>query len=106
MPIREKKHEEVQNRMAEIAFDHNDEGFVFDTAAFDLTALSVLDSIYKSLESVDQKTVHVKFMITRQEETELQALGYSTEQIDKLKPQEAADIIESGIRVEPLDEQK
>jgi len=90
----------------EIACDHNDEGFVFDTEVFDSNALSVLDSIYKSLESVDQKTASVKFMITKQEEADLKALGYSKEQIDRLKPQEAANIIQSGLKAEPSNEQE
>jgi hypothetical protein len=99
------KHEEGEEKALEIAFDNNDEGFVFDAAVFDSNALSALDSIYKSLESVDQKSASVKFMITIQEEADLKALGYSKEQIDKLKPQEAANIIQSGLKAEPSNEQ-
>jgi len=89
-------------KTAEIPFDNNAEGFVFNSTLFDLNAFSALDHIYKSLESVDQKSASVKFMITLQEEADLRALGYSTEQIRKLKPQEAEDILKSGINAEPL----
>jgi len=100
------KCEVVVEKTLEIAFDNNDEGFVFDTAAFNSSALSALDYIYNSLESVDQKTASVKFMITIQEEADLKELGYSKEQIDKLKPQEAANIIQSGLKAEPSNEQE
>ncbi len=82
-------------------FDNNVEDFVFDTALFDLNALTALDNIYKSLESVGSKSASVKFMITLQEEADLTALGYSKEQINKLKPLEAEDILKSGINAGP-----
>jgi len=106
MSIIANKHEEVEEKTLEIAFDNNDLGFVFDTAVFDSNALSALDSIYKSLESVDQKAASVKFMITMQEEADLNSLGYGKEQINKLKPQEAVIIIQSGLKAEPSNEQK
>jgi len=40
-------------------------------------------------------TASVKFMITNHEEQELRQLGYGQEQIDRLKPQEAADILKA-----------
>jgi len=100
MPTIANKHKELEENTLEIAFNNNDEGFVFDTAVFDSNALSALDSICKSLESVYQKTASVKFMITIQEEADLKELGYSKAQIDKLKPQEAANIIQSGLKAE------
>ncbi len=100
------KHEDVEEKTLEIALDNNDEGFVFDTAVFDSKALAALDSIYKSLELVEQKSVSVKFMITVQDEADLKALGYDKEQIDKLKPQEAANIIQSALKAEPSNGQE
>lgn len=41
-------------------------------------------------------TASVKFMITTQDEKELLALGYTQAQIDRLKPEEAADILKEG----------
>ena len=41
-------------------------------------------------------TASVKFMITAQDERDLRQLGYSQEQIDKFRPQEAADILRAG----------
>ena len=101
-----KKHEEVEQLTAETPFDDNNEGFVFDTGVFDSKALFALDSIYKSLESMDQKSVSVKFMITIQDETDLKALGYSNDQIYKLNPQEAEDIIQAGTKAEPLNKEE
>ena len=43
----------------------------------------------------DSKSASVKFMITNQEEKDLHSLGYSQEQIDSFKPQEAADILKA-----------
>ena len=42
------------------------------------------------------KTASVKFMITIQDENDLRDLGYSQAQIDKMKPQEARDLLQSG----------
>ncbi len=42
----------------------------------------------------------VKFMITMQDEEGLRKLGYSQAQIDKIKPQEAMDILQSGMKFE------
>ena len=93
-------------KAADIPFDNNSEEFVFDSALFDLNALSALDNIYKSLESVEPKSASVKFMITLQEEADLTALGYSKEHIRMLKPQEAEDILKSGTSAEPRHEQE
>ena len=73
-----KKHEEVEQLPLEIPFDDN-EGFVFNTGVFDTNALSALNSIYTSLESLDKKSASVKFMITIQDEADLKALGYIPE---------------------------
>lgn len=78
---------------AAVSSDHKD--FVFDKVLFDADALSSLQSIFASAEAVGTKSASVKFMITSQDEADLQSLGYSKEQIDRLKPQEAADIIQS-----------
>jgi hypothetical protein len=65
---------------------------------FDSNALSALNSIDISMESIDQKSASIKFMLTIKDEADLKALGYSNEQIDRLKPQDAADIIKSGTK--------
>ena len=78
-----------------VAVNHD---FVFDKVLFDIDALSSLQSIFASADSVASKSVSVKFMITIQEEADLQVLGYSKEQIDRLKPQEAEDILKSGTK--------
>jgi hypothetical protein len=80
-------------------------GFIFDLTLFDTKAVSDLESIYKrSVESAIEKgmskSASVKFMITKQNEKDLRALGYSQEQIDKIKPQEAANIILAGRKAE------
>jgi hypothetical protein len=63
---------------------------------FDLDALSTLQSIFDSSEAVGSKSASVKFMITIQDVADLYSLGYSKEQIDQFKPQEAADILKAG----------
>jgi hypothetical protein len=81
--------------------------FVFDKVIFDTEALSDLQLVFDSFcqSNFDSKgftkTASVKFMITMQDESDLQGLGYSKAQIDKLKPQEAADILQAGTIVEP-----
>jgi hypothetical protein len=80
---------------------NNDKDFVFNKVLFDIDALIALESTLNTSDSVDHKTASLKFMITMQDETDLLNLGYSKEQIDKLKPQEAADIIKSGMKAEP-----
>jgi hypothetical protein len=85
-----------------------------DQVIFDPKATSILPSLFSisDLEEINailnntnkesfSKTASVKFMITLQDERDLCRLGYSKEQIDKLKPQEAVDIIEAGMKVEP-----
>ncbi len=45
---------------------------------------------------IASNSAHVKFMITMQDEYELRTLGYDQAHINRLTPQEAADIIASG----------
>ena len=97
------KNHKVQH---EIPFKNDNKDFVFDKVLFDIDALTALESIFNSSDSVGSKSVSVKFMITIQDENDLQILGYSKEQIDKLKPQEAADIIQAGIKADPPNEQE
>ena len=67
-------------------------------------AASILRSIFKSSCAQDfnaafkaqEKAASVKFMITTQDEKDLRDLGYSQTQIDKIRPQEAADILKAG----------
>jgi hypothetical protein len=84
---------------------------------FDAEAASIVLSIFSSPAPAPQngtvagqpeagckshsKTAGVKFMITAQDEKDLRELGYSEEQINKLKPEEAARIIKAGARPGP-----
>jgi hypothetical protein len=72
-------------------------------------AVSILQSAFDACgnggnEVVEQpvealpKTASLKFMITLQDEKDLGDLGYSRQQIEKLKPQEAGEIIKTGTR--------
>ena len=79
--------------------DHKD--FVFDKVLFDIDALSSLQAIFDSADSAGSKSASLKFMITSKDESDLQLLGYSMEQINQLKPQEAEDILKSGMKAEP-----
>ena len=88
------------------ATSNDNQSFVFDTVMFDAHALTALQSIFTSANSAGAKSACVKFMITMQDEANLQALGYSKEQIDTLKPQEVADIIQAGTKAEQSDGQK
>ena len=83
---------------------NNSDDFVFDRVLFDIDALTVLQSLFNPSESVDSKSARVKFMITIQDETDLQGLGYSKEQINKFKPQEAADILSAGTEAKPTND--
>ena len=89
----------IPDNMTTSAVDNDHKDFVFDKVLFDIDALSSLQSIFNSAESVGSKSASVKFMITNQDETNLLILGYSKEQIDQLKPQEAEDILKSGKKV-------
>ena len=82
---------------------------------FDAEAVSILQSVFECSGHGDvdkheglSKTARVKFMITIQDEIGLRNLGYSQAQIDKIKPQEAMDILQSGTKAEPvtMDESK
>ncbi len=84
---------------------HDD--YVFDSTLLGAKGISVLESIFTSavdLSLVEElsHTASVKFMITKQDETELNRLGYSAAQINTIKPQEAADIILAGTKAESI----
>lgn len=87
-------------------------GFVFDKVMFDPEALSALQSVFNaSCQNSNAskgftKTASVKFMITIQDESDLQELGYSKAQIYGLKPHEAADILQARTKVEPYNSKK
>jgi hypothetical protein len=83
----------------EMPVKRDNKEFVFDKVLFDTDALSAMESILNS--SAGSNSASVKFMITIQDKADLENLGYSKEQIDKLKPQEASDIIKSGTKFEP-----
>jgi hypothetical protein len=65
---------------------------------FNMEAVPILQLLFEncaepSSGDVPAKTACVKFMLTMQDEAALRELGYSQEQIDKFKPQDAAEII-------------
>jgi hypothetical protein len=81
--------------------------YVFDSTLLGAKGVSVLESIFKSVADPSMveglaNTASVKFMITKQDETELNRLGYSAAQINSIKPQEAADIILAGTKAETI----
>jgi hypothetical protein len=84
----------------ETATSGESDGYVFDQIMLDTNSLSALQSIFNSSELVDSKTASIKFMITIQDEADLLSLGYSKKQIDRLKPQDALDIIRAGTKAE------
>jgi hypothetical protein len=86
------------NKTTSVAANNDHKDFVFDKVLFDIDALSSLQSIFDSADSVGTKSVSVKFMITLKDEADLRSLGYSKEQIDQLKPQEAEDILKYGTK--------
>lgn len=106
-----KKHEEVKENTAEIPSSNRND-VVFNKELFDTNALTILGSVfntsYQDIFDTEacSKSVSVKFMITIQDEADLKVLGYSKEQIGKLKPQEAANIIQSGLKADPYNEQE
>ena len=106
----------------------NKDDFEREQMMFDATAVSVLQSVFKPSNQVYidaafkahaakqtntlpneepamgegfSNRASVKFMITRQDEKGLHDLGYSQEEIDKIKPQEACDILQAGTKAKP-----
>lgn len=81
-----------------------DKDFVFAAEMFNANDMFVLQSIIDTAsngalqEKNISKTASVKFMITLQDQKELRTLGYTQEQIDKIKPQDASDIIQKRIK--------
>ncbi len=73
-------------------YDLEDFGAAFKTPD------ETLDNMVSDECEVCSKTASVKFMITMQDEKCLRNLGYSQSQIDKIKPQEAADILMAGTK--------
>ena len=83
----------------------------FDIHMFDEKSASNILSIFRcpdseNIEAMDEtadgaseacsNTASIKFMITSQDENNLLNLGYSQTQINKLKPQEVADILKNA----------
>lgn len=72
-----------------------------EAVMFDEQAISILQGVFNfpaepATAECFSKTASVKFMITIQDESDLRNLGYSQEQIDKIKPQEAEDILKAN----------
>lgn len=70
-------------------------------------AVSILQGIFKfagtgadaaARDEGFSKTASVKFMITIQDEKDLRNLGYSQEQIEKMKPEAASEILQAGTK--------
>jgi hypothetical protein len=77
-----------------------------ENVIFNAEAVSILQMLIDSAggalsTGTPSNTASVKFMITLQDEAELSALGYTQAQINRITPQEAADIILSGKKPEP-----
>jgi hypothetical protein len=70
------------------------------TVIFDAAAVSILENVFNYPGEATAKTASIKFMITRQDENALCSLGYSQVAVEKMTPQEAAAIIQAGIRAE------
>ncbi|MDD2364632.1 MAG: hypothetical protein PHN84_00565 [Desulfuromonadaceae bacterium] len=88
-------HSIEKTELQEVA-DKND--FVFDLSMFDAKAVSDLEVICRNAANEKAaeelpKSASVKFMITAQDEKELREIGYSQEQINRITPQEAENII-------------
>lgn len=78
-----------------------DEESGLEPAMFDEKAAPILQAVFNcsgesATEECFSKTASVKFMITMQDEKDLRNLGYSQPQIDKIKPQEAEDILKAN----------
>jgi hypothetical protein len=78
-----------------------DDNSVPESVLFNENAIAILQAVFNSSEkpapeSELPKTASVKFMITLQDEEDLRKLGYSQSQIDKIKPQEAEQILKAG----------
>jgi len=95
--------------------EKNADDSMFNPLMFDANSASMILSAFQcsgseEVEKVDSTTdgmsigngevcsttASVKFMITMQDEQDLLSLGYNQEQIDKLKPQEVADILKTS----------
>ncbi len=80
--------------------------FICDSDLFDADTVSNLPSVFKCAEPEGlevsgvragcSKMASVKFMITIQDKKNLSTLGYSQSQIDKMKPQEAENILKTA----------
>lgn len=78
----------------------DNENLGLDSVIFDDKAVSILQEVFNcsgepATAECFSKIASVKFMITMQDEEDLRNLGYSQSQIDKIKPQEAGDILKS-----------
>ena len=78
-----------------------DDNLISDSGIFNGNAVSILQAVFNypeepaPVECLSKKT-SMKFMITMQDEKDLRNLGYSQEQINTIKPQEAEDILKAN----------
>lgn len=64
---------------------------------FNALSESFLQTLFSDSELAKPiKTASVKFMLTKQDERDLLRLGYSQEFIEKVRPQEAMNIIQAA----------
>lgn len=67
------------------------------TFVFDASSVTILQAVFAETETpITPKSVSIKFMITLQDENDLISLGYTLDQIRKMKPQDAEDKIRDG----------
>lgn len=76
----------------------NQNQLVFNSEAVSIVRLLMEHDMESLIGGAPSKTASVKFMLTMQDENNLRNLGYCKEHIDKMKPQEAADIIQSATK--------
>ena len=78
----------------------DDDNSISNLVMFNGNAISILQAVFNYPEAPApaeclSKKASMKFMITLQEEKDLRILGYSQAQINKIKPQEAEDILKA-----------
>jgi hypothetical protein len=83
----------------------SDESSKREHVIFNAEAVSILQLLIDNAGGLltagtPANSASVKFMITLQDEADLNALGYTQKQIHRITPQEAADIIQAGKRSE------
>ena len=79
----------------------DDDNSISNLVMFNGNAISILQAVFNYPEEPApaecvSKKASMKFMLTMQDEKDLQNLGYSQAQINNIKPQEAEDILKAN----------